>query len=413
LWYAEKRLYETAKEDPNADEDIEGYSDDDAPDYANAAADVARQKGVPDTRIKAVLKKEERNERPTGTRPANAPSIEVPPAVAAGKPSATGGFAGREKRQFIGERAILRARANRTGDDQQSPAFAGDGGTDGGRVRVLKNLGVSYTQKWKASRETATVFRANDMVLPTFVELAPTLENAKQFEKAIADNKAELKFGAAVYVYPAEDYQGMKLFMAEDGKSGVAVKPDGDIVSVFSTGGAGRAVMELAVAAGGRKLDAFDTILPEFYAPHGFKAVARTKWNDDFAPDEWSKETFSEFNNGQPDVVFMVYDPAKKDAEYSSKDGKVMTGEDGYDQAVARQTREMRKSGKGTIQASARTVDSEALFEGLDGRGVAKARAETALANREDADQIRFIQDNFLDILAELDDSGRIKINCK
>lgn len=413
LWYAEKRLYETAKEDPNADEDIEGYSDDDAPDYANAAADVARQKGVTDARIKAVLKKEERNERPTGTRPATASGIEVPPAVAAGQPSAAGGFARREKRQFIGERAVLRARANRTGDGQQSPAFAGDGGADGGRVRVLKNLGVSYTQKWKASRETATVFRANDIALPTFVELAPTLENAKQFEKAIADNKAELKFGAAVYVYPAEDYQGMKLFMAEDGKSGVAVKPDGDIVSVFSTGGAGRAVMELAVAAGGRKLDAFDTILPEFYAPHGFKAVARTKWNDDFAPDEWSKETFSEFNNGQPDVVFMVYDPTKKDAEYSSKDGKVMTGEDGYDQAVARQTREMRKSGKGTIQASARTVDSEALFEGLDGRGMAKARAETALANRDDADQIQFIQDNFLDILAELDDSGRIKINCK
>lgn len=412
LWYAEKRLYETAKEDPNADEDIEGYSDDDAPDYANAAADVARQKGVSDARIKSALKKEERNERPTGTRPADASGIEVPAAVAAGQPPAAGGFAGREKRQFIGERAVLRARADRTSDGQQSPAFAGDGGKDGGGVRVLKKLGVSYTQKWKASQQTATVFRANDMVLPTFVELAPTLENAQQFEKAIADNKAKHPFGAAVYVYPAQDYRGMKLFLADDGQSGVAVKPDGDIVSVFSTGGAGRAVMELAVSAGGRKLDAFDTVLPEFYAPHGFKAVARTKWNDDFAPDEWSKETFSEFNGGQPDVVFMVYDPAKADAEYSSKDGTTMTGEDGYDKAVARQNREMKKAGKGTIQASERTVDSEAVFEGLDARGLAKARAETALAGRDDADQIRFIQDNFLDILAEAQDSGRIKINC-
>lgn len=413
LWYAEKRLYETAKEDPNADEDIEGYSDDDAPDYANAAADVARQKGVSDARIKAALKKEERNERPTGTRPATASGIEVPPAVAAGQPPAPGGFARREKRQFIGERAVLRARADRTSDGQQSPAFTGDGGADGGRVRVLKALGVSYTQKWKASTQTGNTFRANGIALPTFLELAPTLENAQKFEKAIADNKAKLKFGAAVYIYPAQDYQGMKLFLAEDGQSGVAVKPDGDIVSVFSTGGAGRAVMELAVAAGGRKLDAFDTILPEFYAPHGFKAVARTKWNDDFAPDEWNKETFSEFNNGQPDVVFMVYDPAKKDAEYSSKDGKVMTGEDGYDQAVARQNREMKKANKGTIQASERTVDSKAVFEGLDGRGLAKARAETALNARPDADQVRFIQDNFLDILVELEDSGRIKINCK
>jgi hypothetical protein len=37
LWYAEKRLYESAKEDPN-DDDVEGYSDDEAPDYANAAS---------------------------------------------------------------------------------------------------------------------------------------------------------------------------------------------------------------------------------------------------------------------------------------------------------------------------------------------------------------------------------------
>jgi hypothetical protein len=409
LWYAEKRLYETAKEDPNADEDIEGYADDDAPDYANAAADVARQKGVPDTRIKAALKKEERNERPTGTRPAAEPSIAVPPAVAAGKPPAVGGFAGREKRRFIGERAVLRARADRTSDGQQSPAFAGDGGTDGGRVRVLKSLGVSYTQKWKATRETATVFRANGLPLPTFVELAPTAQNAEQFQKAISDSKANLKFGAAVYVYPAEDYQGMKLFLAEDGQSGVAVKPDGDIVSVFSTGGAGRAVMELAVAAGGRKLDAFDTVLPEFYAPHGFKAVARTSWNDDFAPEGWSKETFSEFNNGQPDVVFMVYDAAKANADYSPKDGTRMTGDDAYDQAVARQNRETRKVAKAPKAA---TIGAEGLFAGLDKRGLAKSRAEAAVAAREDAAEIQFIQENFLDILSELDDSGRVKINC-
>jgi hypothetical protein len=89
-----------------------------------------------------------------------------------------------------------------------------------------------------------------------------------------------------------------------------------------------------------------------------------------------------------------------------------MTGEGGYDKAVARQNREMKKAGKGTIQASERTVDSEAVFEGLDGRGLAKARAETALNARPDADQIRYIQDNFLDILVELEDSGRIKINC-
>jgi hypothetical protein len=178
------------------------------------------------------------------------------------------------------------------------------------------------------------------MPAPEFLELAATAENAERFTASISENKAAHPFGAAVYVYPAEEYQGMRLFLTKDGKSGVAIKPDGDIVSVFSTGGAGRSVMELAVAAGGRKLDAFDTILPEFYAPHGFRAVARTKWNDEFAPSEWDKDTFSTYNNGEPDVVFMVYDPSKMDAEYSSKDGRVL---DDYDRAVALQNREMKR----------------------------------------------------------------------
>jgi len=65
------------------------------------------------------------------------------------------------------------------------------------------------------------------------------------------------------------------------------------------------------------------------------------------------------------------------------------------------------------IQASERAVDAEAIFKNLDGRGLAKARAEAALSARSDANQVRYIQDNFLDILVELEDSGRIKINCK
>jgi hypothetical protein len=71
------------------------------------------------------------------------------------------------------------------------------------------------------------------------------------------------------------------------------------------------------------------------------------------------------------------------------------------------------RPGKPTVQASQRVKATEAVFEGLDGRGLTKARAETALNARPDADQVRFIQDNFLDILVELEDSGRIKINCK
>jgi hypothetical protein len=50
LWYAEKRIDEIAKV---ADEsDVAGYEDDYAPDYANAAVQVARAAGVAESRIK-------------------------------------------------------------------------------------------------------------------------------------------------------------------------------------------------------------------------------------------------------------------------------------------------------------------------------------------------------------------------
>ena len=58
------------------------------------------------------------------------------------------------------------------------------------------------------------------------------------------------------------------------------------------------------------------------------------------------------------------------------------------------------------------TPDLESVFAGLDKRGMAKAKAETAFTSRPDGAQIKFVQDNFLDILAELDDSGLVKINC-
>jgi orotate phosphoribosyltransferase-like protein len=429
LWYAEKRLYETAKTQVNdaVDEDVEGYSDDEAPDYANAAASVARDAGISDKKISSTIRRIE-NERSRAARDSTARSDEQGQDSAAGQPAAAGSFTRQEKRKFIGERAILRARANRAGDARQPGSYERDGGEDGGRVRVLKALGVSYTNVWKVAKNVAPIYRANDISTPEFLQLAPTPENAAKFQAAIAENKSTLKFGAAVYVYPAEEYQGMRLLLSSDGDSGVAIKPDGDIVSVFSTGGAGRAVMEVAVAAGGRKLVAFETILPKFYAPHGFRAVARTRWNDEFAPSEWSKDTFSEFNGGEPDVVFMVYDPAKMDAESSPKDGRVMQGEDGYDRAVAAQTREMRKVKRDNDLPdapaySARQVPSASIVHSLGtlnndpdyasakaGNIEAAARLANRLVTKEMVDVVNGFENPIIVGVASVESAGRNRV---
>jgi hypothetical protein len=55
----------------------------------------------------------------------------------------------------------------------------------------------------------------------------------------------------------------------------------------------------------------------------------------------------------------------------------------------------------------------ENIFAKLETRGLAKANAESMFARRPDAAQIRYIQDNFLDILDELDTAGKVEINCK
>jgi hypothetical protein len=53
------------------------------------------------------------------------------------------------------------------------------------------------------------------------------------------------------------------------------------------------------------------------------------------------------------------------------------------------------------------------IFENLTKRGLARTRAEAAFTARPDGAQIKYVHENFLDILSELDDSGLVKINCK
>jgi hypothetical protein len=351
LWYAEKRLYETAKVKADQDSldsaDADGYEDDDAPDYANAAIGVAREKGVSEKRIKEVLEKI-KNDRTTTTRLATEGRGEGETEQQKG----AGGFTGREKQKFKQYVAVSTARRNRKGNEKVLWTYTGKSGGVGGDTGILKpkskkNLGVKYISEWKPGRKLATMFRNNQLPVVKFLELDSTDKpSAQKFADTLQQSKEQSEHGAAVYVYPTEDYQNMKLFMSESGKSGFAVKPDGDIISVFSMEkGSGRSIMEAAIAAGGKKLDAFDTILPQFYGTHGFVEAARIPWNDEFSPEGWDKQTFQEYNNGEPDVVMMVLDP-KYTGDYTPRTDIYATD---YDAAVQMQDallQKIEKSGK-------------------------------------------------------------------
>jgi 8-oxo-dGTP pyrophosphatase MutT (NUDIX family)/predicted ABC-type ATPase len=169
-------------------------------------------------------------------------------------------------------------------------------------------------------------------------QFAPAEPDA--FHKALNAAKVTNPFAAAVAVYTPAEYSQMKTFLTPDGKGGVAIKPDGDIVSVFKAAGGpdgmADAALKLAVQNGGAKLDCYDTVLPTLYAKNGFRVVSRLKFDPAQAPPDWDQQKFARYNNGQPDVVFMVYDP-----QHQSSTGGQMAGT--YDEAVALQDQAVKQ----------------------------------------------------------------------
>lgn len=155
--------------------------------------------------------------------------------------------------------------------------------------------------------------RAMGKSVPQLVELDPE-ENAGYFHEKITAlaNKETNPYHASVYVYDTEEYKNMRLFMTKDATAGIALKEDGDIVSVFSVKGSqhkgvANSMIATAVSLGGKKLDCFDTVLPSIYAQEGFVETGRMQWDDQYKPDGWEYETYTSFNDGRPDVVFMEY----------------------------------------------------------------------------------------------------------
>lgn len=188
----------------------------------------------------------------------------------------------------------------------------------------------------EAKPEIKKIFEEAELPTPSFNQLK---KNNKQsmdaFKNAISKAKQSLgDYGASVEL--KDDYTDINLYLSEDGESGFGIKPNGDIVSVFSNnkaeGGRSAYMLEMAISQGGRQLDCFDVYLVEIYEAHGFKPVAKMKWNDEYIPEGWNKENFKDYNNGEPaltagrrHVVFMVYDP-NNDIEKTKKEAEEKYG---------------------------------------------------------------------------------------
>lgn len=234
-----------------------------------------------------------------------------------------------ERRKKIRE-ALTRIREIRSGVDGR--------GHDGSmsvfnKRRGGKGLGNGLVDYHiETPNKIKSIFENAGISTPTYNKLKLNNQEAiDTFKEAIANAKQSLKYnGASVEL--KDDYTDINLYLSEDGESGFGIKPNGDIVSVFSSNkvkGRAHHLLEMATVEGGRQLDCFDIYLTKIYEARGFKPVAKMKWNDEYIPDGWNKDNFKNYNNGEPDVVFMVYAPEnniKKEKEipyiYDYDDGE-------------------------------------------------------------------------------------------
>ena len=166
--------------------------------------------------------------------------------------------------------------------------------------------------------------------------------NAENYNQAMRRSLANEPTAPQVEIKSPQELANMRLFQTESG-SGFAIKNDGDVVAVYASPNepprGSYSMLEAAVEAGGRKLDAFDTYLPKIYETVGFRPVSKLPWNNEFSPPGWDKKVFAGHNNGEPDVVFFVYDP-----DYVGKNGAAkLKYSDSYDEAVAVQDKEMAR----------------------------------------------------------------------
>lgn len=223
----------------------------------------------------------------------------------------------------------------------------------------------------------------------TPVALAYT-NDSDGFHQAIGRAKQNNMHGAFVTQHEVSEYANDALFLSEDGNTGVAVTPDGDIVSVFKNpnGKAKKAVHSILLTAlenGGVKLDNFDGALSDMYWNHGFIPVVRTSFDPEFAPTDWNYA-----RDGQPDIIFWAHNGedaqtvARRIGEYGDLPDLTKLPVMSYDEAAAyrdnilKQRADSGNTGSAFFDADSKgsTDNIDAIVRDVFGYGKAETQEE-------------------------------------
>lgn len=196
-------------------------------------------------------------------------------------------------------------------------------GVDKRDVRGAQRLGGVYVN---TIAEYSFDDQINKGILAAFPEFKgvqkvyEVTDGAKYREMMISSLK-DNRFASSVTIHSAEDFNQMRMFVTEDGSTGITITKEGFLGGAFSNPNAKRPnnlaqLMVLGVKEGATTAEAFDTVLPDYYSQFGFKAVSRTAFNDEYRPliengntiADWDYDVYRKYNDGRPDVVFFIYD---------------------------------------------------------------------------------------------------------
>lgn len=183
--------------------------------------------------------------------------------------------------------------------------------------RSYRNPKNGVVAQYYPTKELKKNFALRDFEASKYNELIPNNEETAQLYfdtlKGVKD-----RFGKTydtVSLHPVDEYKNMRLFLSPDKTSGFAIKPDGDIVSVFGSkegSGTSHSMLELALQNKGSKLDNYDVPrLRNIYENHGFNVTERAPWDDAYwKPSEWDKNfMLKEYGVAEPDITFReIYD---------------------------------------------------------------------------------------------------------
>ena len=193
------------------------------------------------------------------------------------------------------------------------------------KERKLENL----ARKWEGRAPLAGSSKISEVRKPE--KFRDTMTTAK--ESVAPEDRWR------VDVHSAEEYDKDKMYSSEGG-SCVAVEPSGNIISVCKREGDvifGSDLLRHAVENGGDRLDAFGKKLYKFYTKNGFEPVSWVPFNEEYAPEGWSKTR----DKAEP-VIFYKYTGQQITLLYEEFLNDVKPHES-YDEAMVFRDKEMQK----------------------------------------------------------------------